>query len=82
MRFILPVILSLSLLLTACGDTRLERAGSGAVVGGAAGFATGGVCCRDPGNGATNGFFIGAVVGAIIGALLDDSLIFNPRPTN
>ncbi len=77
MRSVLPLLLSCVLLLNACGNTRLERVGSGAAIGGGIGFASGAVCCQDPPNGIKNGFFIGAAVGALIGLMLDHPLFFD-----
>jgi hypothetical protein len=78
-RIAIPLLLSSTLWLNACGDSTLERVGSGAVIGGAGGFAAGGICCHDPANDAA-GFFIGAAVGAIIGLVLDHPLFFNTHP--
>lgn len=65
------------LLLSACGDTRVERAGSGAVIGAATGFAVGAVCCMDPPHGMLVGTYVGMGVGALTGALLSEPLFFN-----
>jgi len=65
------------LLLSGCGDTRLERAGSGAVIGGVAGIAVGTICCSDPFHGAQVGGLIGAAGGAAIGAISNKPLFFN-----
>lgn len=70
-------ILSAALLLSACGESRLERAGSGAVIGGVTGIAVGAVCCMDPFNGAAIGGAIGAGAGAITGAILSEPLFMN-----
>lgn len=64
-------------LLTACGDTRVERAGSGAVIGGVTGLAVGIICCGDPFDGAQIGGLIGAAGGAALGALTPRPLFFN-----
>lgn len=64
-------------MLTGCGDTRLERAGSGAVIGGVAGLAVGTICCGDPFDGAQLGGLIGAAGGAAIGAISPRPLFFN-----
>ena len=66
-------LLAAVLLLSACGETRLERAGSGAVIGGTIGFGVGAVCCMNPPAGIGLGTAIGAGVGAgtaLITALL------------
>lgn len=60
------------LLLSACGYTRLERAGSGAVVGGITGGVVGALCCADPPHGILVGSYVGAAGGAAIGALLPE----------
>lgn len=75
-RALIPLILSATLLLSACGNTRIERTGSGAAIGGGIGLVGGGICCQDPSN-AAPGFFIGAAVGALIGLLLDHPLFFD-----
>lgn len=67
------------LALTACGETRMERAGSGAIIGGTTGAVVGLVCCGDPIDGATAGLYIGAASGALIGALLDEPLFMDYR---
>ncbi len=71
------LLLTLCLLLNACGDSRLERTGSGAAIGGGIGLASGFLCCHDAGTGAEHGLFIGMAVGAIIGLILDEPLFFN-----
>jgi uncharacterized membrane protein len=71
------VAVALPLLLGACGDTRIERTGSGAVAGGVAGGLTGFVCCGNPGHNAGQGAVIGAAIGALIGFLLDHPIIFD-----
>lgn len=76
MRFT-PMIVACALLLSGCGDTRVERAGSGAVIGGVTGFAVGAVCCMNPPAGIAAGTAIGAGVGAVTGALLSEPLFFN-----
>ena len=77
MRARFSAILAIPLLLAGCGDTRLERAGSGAVIGGTVGFAVGAVCCMNPPAGIPVGTAIGAGAGAIVGALLSEPLFFN-----
>ena len=69
--------LSVCLALNACGDSRLERAGSGAAIGAGAGIATGFLCCQDPGQGTQNGLIVGAIAGALIGYIIDSPLFFN-----
>jgi hypothetical protein len=69
----------LPLLLTACGDTRLERAGNGAMIGGITGFAVGGLCCADPPHGLLVGTYVGAAAGAAVGALLPRPIFMNWR---
>lgn len=71
---VFPVLVALPL-LTACGETRVERVGSGAVIGGTVGAAAGALCCLGSGVGA--GALIGASAGAITGAVLDEPLFFN-----
>lgn len=65
------------LILGGCGDTRVERAGSGAVIGGTIGFGVGAVCCMNPPAGIKAGTLIGAGVGAAVGALLSEPLFLN-----
>ena len=67
------------LALSACGNTRYERAGSGAVIGGGIGLAGGGLCCGNPSNDGATGFFVGAAVGALIGFILNHPLFFDIR---
>lgn len=66
-----------ALLLSACGETRAERAGSGAVIGGVTGFAVGAVCCANPPAGIKAGTLIGAGAGALVGALLSEPMFMN-----
>ena len=73
----IALLLSVSLLLTACGDSRLERTGSGAAIGAGIGLGSGYLCCQNPGKGAEAGLFIGMAVGALIGFILDEPLFFN-----
>ncbi len=73
----LIAVLSCALLLSACGESRLERAGSGAVIGGVTGFAVGTVCCANPPAGMMWGTAIGAGVGAVTGAILSEPLFMN-----
>lgn len=70
-------LLATALVLSACGESRLERAGSGAVIGGTIGFGVGTVCCGNPPAGMGIGTAIGAGVGAITGALLSEPLFMN-----
>lgn len=78
MRRNIAALVSIAFLLNACGDTRLERTGSGAVAGAVSGAAIGFVCCQRAGEGAAPGLFIGMAVGALIGLMLDEPLFFNP----
>jgi hypothetical protein len=71
------LLLALPLMLAGCGESRLERAGSGAVIGAVAGGAIGALCCADPLDGAGAGAAIGAAGGAAIGAISDRPLFFN-----
>lgn len=66
-----------SILLGGCGDSRMERAGSGAAIGAGVGIAVGAVCCADPFHGAAVGGLIGGASGAAVGAILDRPLFFN-----
>lgn len=77
MRFAPMTLLISALLLSGCGETRIERAGSGAVIGGVTGFAVGTVCCGNPPAGMGLGAAIGAGVGAVTGALLSEPLFMN-----
>lgn len=70
-------LVAATLVLSACGESRLERAGSGAVIGGVTGFAVGTVCCGNPPAGMGLGLAIGAGVGAVTGALLSEPLFMN-----
>lgn len=63
------------LLLGGCGESRIERAGSGAVIGGVTGGAVGALCCIGTGVGA--GAAIGAGAGALVGAALSEPLFMN-----
>ena len=65
------------LVLTACGDSRIERAGSGAAIGAGIGVGTGFVCCQNPGKGTQNGLIVGVIAGALIGFLIDSPIFFN-----
>jgi hypothetical protein len=76
MRVVIPLAVSVALLLSGCGDTRLERAGTGAVAGAATGAAAGALCCGHPLQDAGEGAVIGAAVGAIIGVVIDHPLFF------
>lgn len=77
MRPAIPLLMSVLLTLTACGDTRIERAGSGAVIGGVGGAAVGGICCRDPIDNFGKGAIIGAAIGALVGFLVNRPLFFD-----
>lgn len=79
MKHSIALLLCASLLLNACGGSRIERTGSGAVVGGGIGLAGGYLCCQKPGDGAASGLLIGMAVGALIGFILDEPLFFNYR---
>lgn len=68
----------MALLLSSCGYSRIERAGSGAVIGGAVGTGVGFACCINPGA----GFAIGAAGGALVGAVLSEPLFFHYRDDN
>lgn len=70
-------LFALPLLLSGCGDTRLERAGNGAILGMVAGGAVGALCCGDPIDGIGIGAAVGAAGGAAIGALSPRPLFFN-----
>jgi hypothetical protein len=72
----LALLVCACLLLNSCGDTRIERTGSGAAIGAGAGIVSGFLCCKDPGD-ARPGMFIGAAVGALIGLLINEPLFFN-----
>lgn len=71
------VIVCLPFLLSACGETHIERAGSGAVIGGVTGFIVGALCCADPHDGAAAGAAIGAASGALIGVILPEPIFFD-----
>lgn len=77
MKAVFFCLVALSLLLSGCGDTRLERAGNGAILGMFAGGAVGALCCADPIDGIGIGAAIGAAGGAAIGALSPRPLFFN-----
>ena len=72
----IAVLLSVCLLLNACGNSRIERAGSGAAIGAGVGVTSGFLCCN-AGDGAQNGLIIGVVLGALIGYIIDEPLFFN-----
>lgn len=78
-RFLIPVLMSALLVTSGCGDSRLERAGSGAAIGAGTGLVIGGLCCGDPGDHGVRGFYVGAGVGALIGLLLNHPLFFDTR---
>jgi hypothetical protein len=65
-RFTVAMLMGAGLLLSACGDTQLERAGSGAAIG----AGTGAVGAAVTGGSATTGAVVGGVAGAAAGALL------------
>ena len=73
----IALVLTVMLMLSACGDSRLERTGSGAAIGAGVGYAGGALCCGDPGGSGQSGLFIGMVVGALVGYLVDEPLFFN-----
>ncbi len=73
----IALLLTAALSLSACGETRLERAGSGAVIGGVIGGGVGAVCCMNPPAGIKAGALIGAGTGAVVGALLSEPLFMN-----
>lgn len=70
-----PALLAAALVLSACGESRLERAGSGAVIGGTIGAGVGALCCIGTGVGA--GALIGAGAGAVVGGVLSEPLFMN-----
>lgn len=78
-RFI--TILTALCMLTACGGSRLERAGSGAVMGAGTGMMVGYAASSSDsrGNGIEAGLFIGMAVGALIGYLLEEPILMNSR---
>ncbi len=57
--------------LVACGETRNERAASGALIGAGTGAAAGALIAGNPWAGAAVGGAIGAGAGAAVGALSD-----------
>lgn len=73
----LLALLSALLLVSACGESRIERAGSGAAIGATIGLGVGMVCCGDPFVSPKVGGLIGAGVGGVTGALLSEPLFFN-----
>ena len=70
MRLLSVLVLSTVLMTSACSDS-YERMAGGAFVGGAAGAATGALCCRDPGHDIGPGILIGIAAGALVGFAID-----------
>ena len=65
------LLLTASLALSACGDTRKERAESGALIGAGTGAVAGAIVAGNPATGALVGGAIGAGAGAAAGAISD-----------
>ncbi len=68
------------LALTACGQTKEDRAMSGAGIGAATGAAAGALVAGNPWGGAAVGGAIGAGAGAAVGALTNSDDIYFGRP--
>lgn len=67
--------------LAACGETKNDRALSGAGIGAATGAAVGAAVAGNPWGGAAVGGAIGAGAGAAVGALTDSNDINLGKPT-
>lgn len=67
LRFVCAALVAV-LLLSACGQGRVERGGTGAAIGGAAGLGTGLLTGAD----ATTTGLLGAAAGGAAGALTDE----------
>jgi osmotically inducible lipoprotein OsmB len=68
------------LALAACGETKQDRAASGAGIGAATGAAVGAAVAGNPWGGAAVGGAIGAGAGAAVGALTTSDDIYFGRP--
>ena len=77
MRPFIPLLCAVSLALGGCGDTRLERTGSGAVTGAGIGFTAG--FLSGPAENTGTGLFVGMALGALVGYLLDEPIFMNSR---
>ncbi len=76
------LLLAATLVLSGCGYSRTERAGSGAVIGATVGGVGGLLCCGDPVDGMAIGVVGGAIVGGAIGAMLDDPILMDYKKQN
>jgi hypothetical protein len=75
------LVTAMSLLaLTACGQTKEDRAASGALIGAGTGAVVGAAVAGSPAGGALVGGAIGAGAGAAAGALTDPSKIDLGKP--
>ncbi|MEJ0009335.1 MAG: cell envelope biogenesis protein OmpA [Alphaproteobacteria bacterium] len=79
MRPLRPIIAMISalFLLSGCGDSHLERAGNGAMIGMATGALVGGVAGGNPPKTLFGGALIGALIGGVLGALSPGPVFFN-----
>lgn len=81
MKKMITLLAAASLLsLTACGETKKERAVSGAAIGAGAGAVAGALVAGSPAGGAIVGGAIGAGAGAAAGALTDPNDIDFGKP--
>lgn len=71
-------VIGIAASLVACGETRGDRAVSGAAIGAGTGAAIGGIAGGPPGAGA--GAAVGAGAGAVTGAVSDPGTINLGRP--
>lgn len=80
MKLASTLILSSALALAACGETKQDRALSGAGIGAAGGAALGAAVAGNPWGGAAVGGAIGAGAGAAVGALTDSNDVDLGKP--
>lgn len=80
MKLASTLMLSSVLMLAACGETKNDRALSGAGIGAGVGAATGALVAGNPWAGAAVGGAIGAGAGAAVGAITDPNDVNLGKP--
>jgi len=71
---------AVALLLSACGETKNDRALSGAAIGAGTGAVAGALVAGNPAGGAAVGAVVGGATGAAVGALTSPNDVNLGRP--